>query len=285
MRTTRARVVLRWHRSGRVGDVHAQRLMRHPLLFWLERLTLGLLPFPGLHRWIAEPAYAWGRLCEGVRFVARFYRDNRFRERWLRGEIESGHREGMLTDQEAAAVESRVGEPFIQRYLKCLAVHFCTLPVTQIVAVITAAILGGRHYATTGDALNSGGLGVAILVAFQISPISPGSLARGLYVVYVMIRERNFRDYAVAAPISFLHYVGYLAFPIQMVAKYPTLSRFMAGRWATHLVRSVPVFGERGALLEHKVFDMFFNIPVSLRAGWRRRRMRRLARRTAAAGS
>ena len=281
MRTARADVLLRWHRNGRVGDRHAERLLRQPLLFWLERLTLGLLPFPGLHRWISEPAYAWGRIRDGVMFIVWFYRDNAFRERWLHAEIEAGREEGMLTPAEADTIGARVKEPYIQRYLKCLAVHFCTLPVTQIVALITAAILGGRHYAGTGDALKSGGIGVAILVAFQLSPISPGSLTRGLYVLYVMIRERNVRDYAVAAPVSFLHYIGYLAFPIQMVAKYPALSRFMAGRWATHFVRRVPVFGERGALLEHKIFDAFFNIPVSLRAGLRRRRVRRAARRAA----
>jgi hypothetical protein len=87
-----------------------------------------------------------------------------------------------------------------------------------------------------------------------------------------MIRERNWRDYLWAVLISFWKYVGYLAFPIQMVAKFPALSRFMAGRWATSMVRFVPVFGERGALLEHWVFDFFFNVPVSVRRRFSRRR-------------
>ncbi|MCX7590537.1 MAG: hypothetical protein N2255_02805, partial [Kiritimatiellae bacterium] len=38
-------------------------------------------------------------------------------------------------------------------------------------------------------------------------------------------------------------------------------ARFMAGRWAAGAVHFVPVFGERGALLEHMVFDAFFNVP------------------------
>jgi hypothetical protein len=103
--------------------------------------------------------------------------------------------------------------------------------------------------------------------------ISPGSLIRGLYVVYLMIRERNWRDYIWAVWIAFVHYVGYLAFPIQMVAKFPELSRFMAGRWATRLEHFVPVFGERGALLEHWVFDLFFNVPISLRRKMSKRRL------------
>jgi hypothetical protein len=35
----------------------------------------------------------------------------------------------------------------------------------------------------------------------------------------------------------------------------------MAGRWATSSVHIIPVFGEKGALMEHFVFDMFFNVP------------------------
>ena len=54
-----------------------------------------------------------------------------------------------------------------------------------------------------------------------------------------------------------------------MVGEFPGLARYMAGRWATKMVRIVPVFGEEGALLEHWVFDTFFNRPVSL---WKRLR-------------
>jgi hypothetical protein len=38
----------------------------------------------------------------------------------------------------------------------------------------------------------------------------------------------------------------------------------MAGHWATQAVRVVPVFGERGAWLDHAVFDAFYNFPLSL---------------------
>ncbi|MGB7582729.1 MAG: hypothetical protein WBL85_09825, partial [Sedimentisphaerales bacterium] len=49
------------------------------------------------------------------------------------------------------------------------------------------------------------------------------------------------------------------------------LARFMAGHWATEIVHVVPVFGERGALLEHWVFCLFYNWPLTIR--------RRMARR------
>jgi hypothetical protein len=45
----------------------------------------------------------------------------------------------------------------------------------------------------------------------------------------------------------------------------------MAGHWATGAVHVVPVFGERGALLEHFVFDLFYNYPLTIRRRMRRR--------------
>ena len=33
----------------------------------------------------------------------------------------------------------------------------------------------------------------------------------------------------------------------------------MAGRWATEAVHIIPVFGEKGGLVEHMVFDLCFN--------------------------
>jgi hypothetical protein len=52
-----------------------------------------------------------------------------------------------------------------------------------------------------------------------------------------------------------------------MVTAYPEFSQFMAGRWAASAVHIIPVFGEKGALVEHMVFDMFFNVPRVI-GGW-----------------
>jgi hypothetical protein len=104
-----------------------------------------------------------------------------------------------------------------------------------------------------------------IIGIFAVIPLSPGSLIRGLYVVYLVIKERNFKDYNIAVFLGFFKYVGYLAFPIQMSYRYPALARFMAGHWATGAVHVVPVFGEHGALAEHAVFDLFYNYPLTVR--------------------
>jgi hypothetical protein len=116
---------------------------------------------------------------------------------------------------------------------------------------------------------------VGIIALFQVVPISPGSLVRGLYVLYLVIKEKNFKDYNIAVFLGFFKYIGYLAFPIQMTYRYPALARFMAGHWATEAVHIVPVFGERGALLEHKIFNLFYNWPLTIRRRMRRRSEKR----------
>jgi hypothetical protein len=194
-------------------------------------------------------------------YTRRFFRDEQFREQWLRDQIEEGYKDGMLHEDERDVILSQVKDPFIAQYLKSVGVHLATLPVTQIVSVIVGAVAAFKVYAATGNKSDAGLAFGGVLLFFQVFPISPGSICRGLYVVYLMIRDRNIKDYMVAAPLSFVKYIGYLAFPLQMVTAYPEFSQFMAGRWATSVVHIIPVFGEKGALMEHFVFNMFFNHP------------------------
>lgn len=249
-----------WHRHGRASESRSRFLAAHPWLFVWERLTLGLLPAP-LHRLAIRPLILWDAAVSFLRFLHQFIVSADYREQWFLNEIAEGERAGMLTPEERREIESKVKDPFIVKYLKCLGVHFATLPVTQIVSVIVGGIVYGWMIAHGHDhpeaALAFGG----VLVLFQITPISPGSICRGGFVIFLMMRERNWRDYLVAAPLSFVKYIGYLAFPLQMTTTYPHLARFMASRWATEATHIIPVFGERGALLEHWVFDLFFNIP------------------------
>jgi len=191
------------------------------------------------------------------------------REQWLRDMISQGQEKYILDEEDAQVIYSQIKEPFIQKYLKSLAVHVCTLPVTQIVSIIVSWIYVKMHpEMSTTEAMAAV---AAILVLFQITPISPGSLVRGFYVVFMMIKDRSFKDYNIAMFLGFFKYIGYLAFPIQMTYRYPELARFMAGHWATEAVHIVPVFGERGALLEHWVFGLFYNWPLTIRRRMQKR--------------
>ena len=259
-----------WHRDEKVTDERALALAERPLRTWWLGIVAGWIPGHA-HRFFTDWAYCKERFVDGVTYPIRLYVDADFREQWLRDQVEDGRDSGMLTEDEADQILERIEDPFIQKYLKSVAVHACTLPITQVVAALVALyamIFLGNSWAE--------GLALAALIfaVFQGTPISPGSIVRGSYVAFMMIKDRNIRDYWIAALISFWHYIGYLAFPIQMVAKYPDLARFMAGNWATKMVRIIPVFGEGGALLEHWIFDMFFNTPLTFRRwflGLRRR--------------
>jgi len=274
LRAFAANGLIGWHRAGRADEKHAEFLLKLPGLFLLERFTLGLLPI-GLHGVILHPARIWHAIRDGYLFLKNFIVSPEFREQWFLNEIALGEKDGMLTAEERAHLEGVIKDPFIVRYLKCVGVHFATLPVSEIVIFLSGCIAASVVLLRGGSFEQAGLLFGEIVVFAQFIPVSPGSLLRGGFVVYLMIKERNVRDYIIAAPVSLLRVVGYLAFPLQMTTTYPHLARFMASRWATNMVHIIPVFGEKGALLEHWIFDTFFNRPQKF-AKWAAPRMRGL---------
>lgn len=255
-----AEILMDWRRQDRRSP---EAILNPPgiLLFWLQRLTLGFLP-PKWHRFLAEPSYALDVLRRYIGGAWKFLTDAAYRQQWLESVIEEGFKEGELTEAERDQLRSQAGDPYIRTYLLCVTGHLACAPVTHVVnAIVVVYYIQHNHLDKTQAVAAAAG----ITALFQLTPISPGSLARGLFVIGVMIAKRNFRDFKVAAVISFWKYIGYLGFPIQMVAKYPVLAQFMAGRWARELVHRVPVFGEHGALLEHAALDTCFNKPISIR--------------------
>ncbi len=259
--------IINWHRAGRLDDNRAlsvSKQIRHCIYHW----PLSLLPV-GIHKILTDWPYTKERLDYYLLRPVRLYFNNDLREQWLRDMVTEGKQKHLLSNEDAGVILAQIDEPYIQKYLKSLAVHVCTLPVTQVVSLIVAII-----YVVTHPELpraQAYGIGLGIIALFQVVPISPGSLVRGLYVLYLVVRERNFKDYNIAVFLGFFKYIGYLAFPIQMTYRYPALARFMAGHWSTEAVHVVPVFGERGALLEHKVFNLFYNWPLTIRRRMRKR--------------
>lgn len=266
-----AEKIVGWHRAGRIDAKGALPVAESGWLF-TGHLILSVLPV-GLHKFITNWKYAKERLVYIFIRPIRLYFDPEQREKWLREMVKEGQDKHIVSDEDAAIILSQVNEPFIQKYLKSLAVHICTLPVTQMVSVMVAIAYVVMHPEMPRS--QAWGIGIGIIALFQVVPISPGSLVRGLYVVYLVVKERNFKDYNIAVFLGFFKYIGYLAFPIQMAYRYPVLARFMAGYWANESVHIVPVFGESGALLEHWVFCLFYNWPLTIR----RRILKRVHRR------
>jgi hypothetical protein len=259
--------VVRWHRAGRVAEHKAERVAGSGLSFFGNAIA-SFLPM-GIHKCLTDAAYLKDRLYYLTIRPIKLYFDADLREEWLRDMVSEGRKKRIISEEDSETILSRIKEPFIQKYLKSLAVHVCTVPVTQVVSVLVAVAYVLLH--PEMPRAQSWAIGLGIIALFQVVPISPGSLVRGFYVVYLVARERNFKDYNIAVFLGFFKYVGYLAFPIQMAYRYPTLARFMAAHWATEAVHVVPVFGENGALLEHKVFTWFYNVPLTLRGRMRRR--------------
>ncbi len=255
-----AEALIGWHRSGRVGDRRALALADKPVLYLLHR-PLAFLP-PGVHRFLTDKAYFKERLR--AMFVRPFqlYFKPSVREKWLKDMVEDGRRNRMLSDDDAARILAHIDEPYIQKYLKSLAVHLATLFVSETVFLTIAAvyILGHPEFGWAEATARA----AVIIAAFNLLPVSPGSLIRGFYVLGLVVKEKTIKDYRLALPVSFFKIIGYLAFPLQMAYRFPELARFMAGHWATEAVHVVPIFGERGAWLEHAVFDAFYNYPLSL---------------------
>ncbi|UCG16216.1 MAG: hypothetical protein JSV19_13070 [Phycisphaerales bacterium] len=270
LRGARIETLVVWHRQQRACDERIRKLVDRPVRYWIQRILFGLLPAKW-HRFLTEPAYAKARIREAFGFAYMFVRVPSFREEWLLEQVDMGREEGMLTRAEAEKIAGQIKDPFIQKYLRCVAVHICTLPVTQIVSLAVALYVMATFGKSWKESL---AYALGVLAFFQVTPISPGSIVRGGFVVYLMIAERNVRNYYVAALVSFWKYIGYLGFPIQMVHRYPALARLMAGRWAKGLTHVVPVFGESGALLEHFVFDMCFNLPLTVQRGFKTRPVR-----------
>lgn len=255
-----------WYRHGRVDETEAMKIADSAGRFFCH-LPVSILP-AGLHRFLMDGNFRKEKLVYVFVRPVRLYFNADMREQWLKDMVAQGQKKHMLSDEDADIILSRVNEPFIQKYLKSLAVHVCTLPVTQVVSVTIAIIYWLTHRVQNP---NAWAVGLGIIGFFQVIPISPGSICRGLYVVYLVIRDRDFKNYNIAVFLGFFKYIGYLAFPIQMTYHYPTLSRFMAGHWATEAVHVVPVFGERGALLEHWVYCLFYNWPLTIRRRMQKR--------------
>ncbi len=255
-----AEALVGWFRAGRVSDRRALAVAERPWRYLLHR-PLALLP-PGVHRFLTDRAYFKERIR--AMFVRPFqlYFKPAVRAQWLRDMIEEGRKNRMLSDADAARILAQVDEPYIQKYLKSLAVHLATLFISETVFLTIAAVyvLGHPEFGWAEGMARA----ALIVGAFNLLPVSPGSLIRGFYVLGLVVKERNIKDYKLALPVSFFKIIGYLAFPLQMAYRFPELARFMAGHWATEAVHVVPVFGERGAWLEHAVFDAFYNYPLSL---------------------
>ena len=272
MFANRMEALIRWYRGERITETLAERISSS-LLLYLYHIPLSILP-KKIHRLLSDRGFFMDTLYNTIIRPVRLYFNPVLREEWLREIVSESRDRQVLSKEDAEEILGQIHDPYIHKYLQSLAVHIAMAPITHVISTGLAILYLLNHpeipraeaYATAAG----------ILAFFQVIPVSPGSFARGLYVLFLAIKERNLKDYNLALPLSFFKYVGYISFPIQMTYSYPTLARCMAGFWATRMARVIPVFGEGGALLEYKTFNIFYNWPLTIRrkmnerAEWRK---------------
>ena len=125
-RAVKARIsesLIRWHRAGRVDEKRTQRLSEHPSRFF-SHLPLSILPAK-MHRFFSDRRFFLRSLDNIFIRPLRLYFKAEAREKWLQETVSQGEKNGMLTRKEATHINSQIKEPFIQKYLKSLAVHVC----------------------------------------------------------------------------------------------------------------------------------------------------------------
>ncbi len=267
MAAWRAGALIEWHRTGRINDEDALTRVHQPVRFAVERVLVSWLPAK-LHRVLTDRPYTRQKVRVAIQFPIRFYRSAVFRETWLRGEIIAAMMKGILSRQDAERLDRDIADPLMRGYLKCLAIQLCTSPITHLVSVSVALYV----FATFGTSwAQSLVLAAAVMAPFAVLPISPGSFVRGCWITSFMIRERRYKDYWAVAFLSFWQYIGFISVPLQVVFRFPGLALLLMTQAARKAAHRIPVFGESGALLEHTVFDLVFNVPVSIVARLRRR--------------
>ncbi len=263
--------LIRWNRDERVTPETTEKIDRSMLLYMVH-LFLSLFP-ERIHRALSDYRYFIDVIYNTMIKPFRLYTNAELREEWMKEIVSEGERSQILSQGDAKQILSRIHEPYIHKYLQSMAVHILMSPVTRFISIGVAIIFLLSH--PEMSRLEAFAIAAGIIALFQVIPISPGSFVRGLYVLLVVVRERNFKDYNIALPLSFLKYIGYFSFPIQMTYRYPTLVRCMVSFLTTRMVGAIPVFGEKGALLEHKVFTLSYNWPLTIRRKfWYRKDLR-----------
>lgn len=250
-----------WLQNERVTPDTAEKIYRSAFLY-IYHLFLRFLP-KKIHRALSDRQYFIDTFYNVMFKPFHLYMNAELREEWLRDLVREGERSQILSKEDVRQILSQIHETYIHKYLQSMTVHILLAPITRIISIGVVVFFLLSH--PEMSRLEALAVTAGIFALFQVIPISPGSFARGLYVLLVVIREKNLKDYNIALPLSFFKYIGYFSFPIQMTYRYPTLVRFMASFMTSRMVGVVPVFGEKGALLEHKIFTLSYNWPLTIR--------------------
>jgi hypothetical protein len=232
----------------------------------LEKTFLSPLP-PGWHRFLVDPA-ARRRFVERV-FIqpVRLLASQSEREKWMQAILTAEFERGAAEPDKARDLLAQVREPRLQGFIRDLGLSF-GLDVFSRLVYLSLAWYG----LSSGDFLP---FGIAVL-----SPIPPSGPLRFIYVLAALLldlprlltrawppghpRGRLLLARLAALLIAPLRWVGNLFPIVEISAVYPRLAFLLAEHFISRLAAAIPIFGGRGKLLEIWVFQVCFNLPLSL---------------------
>jgi hypothetical protein len=262
-----------WLAGERIPFARARRLEASLGAYAAEKLLLA--PWPAaLHRLLVDPsarlALAHRRLLQPLSLLL----SQPARLRWLEGILHEQIARGVVPPEKAGALLGQVREPRLQGFIRDLGLS-AGLDVFSRLAYLALGLYG----LTTGDLLP---LGLAAL-----APISPSGVLRFVYVLGRLLGElpavlqrrdpgyapgRLFLARLAALLVAPWRWIGNLFPLLEISTVYTRLAFVLAEYYAVRLADTVPVYGGPGKLLEFWVFQVFFNLPLSVQYELRRKR-------------
>lgn len=196
---------------------------------------------------------------------------------WVRHRTDEDVKHGYVSREEADVFTSVAGSDTMQHYITGIMVTIALQPASEIVLLSLAAGLGA-HWLSDITSFHSlwkvlwqvmGNLGwwaPPLIVLF--CAISPAGIMRFTFCLIQWLRYRRV-PYGTALSLSLWRAIGDLAFMLQIAKTYPQFSAYLLTSSICHLVNIIPVFGERGGLLNIWVATVLLSWPASFKE-WRR---------------
>lgn len=250
-----------WESEARLPAKTLSRLPASLSLYVWHKLALSWLP-PRLHRLAVDRGALLTALDRFFLTPIRLLVDSAFRRGWLLQILQEAHERGLVPEAKLEALRAQIDEPQARAFLR-------DLGLTIGLEVISKAV----YIALGAYGLATGELWPLALAA--LGPIPPSGVIRGLYSLGQLladlpcIRKNHDRKLFVARMTGLLiapwRWVGNFFVPVEMFAYYREWALILSQHLATRIVRLMPVLGGEGRLLEYWVFQLAFNLPLSLR--------------------
>jgi len=263
-----------WRRDNRTSDARAERLLRSIPLYLLDRICFWWSP-ASWQLFLTDWAYAWRSTKRAFANSYRYIFDLPYRRHvnleWVRQRTDEDVRHGYVSREEAEVFVSTAGADAMQQYITGIMVTIALLPASEITFVLLAAagLASIKDFESLREGLRALGWW-ALPLGLMLLTMSPGGVMRFLYCVCQWIRHPRV-SYAAASALALFRAVGYLSFPVQIARTYPQFSGYLLTWSVCHLVNMVPVFGERGGLLNIWATTVLLSWPASART-WRAER-------------